>query len=646
MSHEHLLSPYRIGPMALKNRVMLPPHGHVVSSLWGTVEMARGHIDYWRARTDAAWVDGVSAHVRNTMVPGFEPTGVGAQSDGHFRQPYFLDRVGRLAEVLHADDTRLTVQMILQGGMPHGASPVPSGPVVTQVPHPLTREEIDWFVEEYRHGAEQVALAGADGVELHLNHDDMMEYFLSPLTNRRQDEYGGPLDGRLRFPLRVLAALRKAMGPDRVVGVRLTMAEAEPGGYDLDGGIEIAQALEASGLVDYLSLAMGSPWGNPSYIQSHHHRPAEWAPLAGKVRSAVGLPIAYTGRVTSPDVAEEVLAAGHADVVGMARAWIADPDLLSKARTGRSSDIRPCVGGNECINRRLLESNVTFSCAVNPAAGREGVVLPSIGQRRRVLVVGGGPAGMEVAAICAERGHDVTLWEATDRLGGQLRTATAAPRYDDYADYLAWQARRLAAAGVAVALSHPADASAVIAFGADEVVVATGGRPRRPDLPGGDLPRVHLAADVLAAPPGDLGERVVVAAHDEHLPPLAVADFLAQRGHRVTLVHGAASPAPLVSRYLLGSALGRLDAGDVELRGSESVVAVVRGGVRVRNVYSEVVRTLEADAVVLAYGAVPDSSLHNELHERGVTAHLLGDAFAPRRLVFAVRQAHDLAITL
>lgn len=273
-----LFQPLRLGPLTLKNRVMAPPHGHLVSTLWGTEEEAAGHIAYWQRRSSVGWVDGISAHLRNPLVPGFDPTGVGSQVHGHYRLPFFVERVGRLAQVLHADDTRLTVQMILQGGMPHGASHVPSGPVASNVPHALRSDEIDWFVEEYRHGASQVAAAGADGVELHLNHDDLMEHFISPLTNRRSDEYGGTVANRLRFATRVLTALRSEMGPGRVVGVRLTMVEEEPGGYDLEGPggvVEIARALEATGLIDYVSLAAGSPWGSPSYIQSHHHRPAE-----------------------------------------------------------------------------------------------------------------------------------------------------------------------------------------------------------------------------------------------------------------------------------------------------------------------------------------------------------------------------------
>ncbi|WP_203043886.1 oxidoreductase [Pimelobacter simplex] len=649
MNFPHLFSPIGIGGLTAKNRVVLPPHAHVVSSLWGTDAEADRHLGYWAARTSAGWVDGVSAHVRNHLAPGFEPTGVGAQYDGHFRQPYFLDRVGRLAGILHAEDTILTVQMILQGGMPHGASPVPSGPIVNQVPHALTRDEIDWFVEEYTHGAQQVAAAGADGVELHLNHDDMLEHFLSPLTNHRDDEYGGDLAGRLRFPLRILAGARAALGPDRIIGVRLNLREEEPGGYGVDGpdgAVAIAQALEASGLVDYLSCAIGSPWGNPSYIQSHHHRPAAWSDLAGRVKAAVDLPVVYTGRVTGPQVAEELLAAAHADLVGMARAIIADGQLLVKARTGRTDDIRPCVGGNECISRRIVEGT-PFSCAVNPEAGKEAddAAQPARSPYR-VLVVGGGPAGMEVAGLAAERGHRVTLWEQQDALGGQLRVAARAPLHDDHLAYLAWQERRLAAAGVEVVTGRTATADDVTSYGADRVVVATGAVPRRPAIPGADLPHVHTGADVLADPP-ELGEHVLVVAQDDHLPPLSLADFLADRGHRVTVVHGTTGPAPLVSRYLLGSILGRLDAGGVVLRASEQPSLVEPGRVTLRHVHSGRTHVLDGvDSVVLSCGAVPVTALHDELRERGIAADLLGDAYAPRRLVFATKQARELALTL
>lgn len=645
-TYQHLFSPLTVGRTTVKNRVVLPPHAHVVSSLWGSDDDVAGHLAYWAARTEAGWVDGVSAHVRNSLIPGFEPTGIGAITDGHFRQPWFVDRVGRLADLLHAEETVLTVQMILQGGMPHAASSVLSGPVVNLVPHALTSEEIDYFVAEYGYSAGQTRLAGADGVELHMNHDDMLEWFLSPLTNRRDDEYGGDLAGRMRFPERVLNAVREALGPSPLLGVRLNIREDEPGGYDVDGAIAIAQRLENLGIVDYVSLTAGTPWGSPSYIQSHHHRPAAWAPLAGRIREALLLPVVYTGRVTSPALAESILVDRHADLIGMARAHIADADLLAKARTGREDEIRPCVGGNECISRRIVE-NTAFSCAVNPVAAREARgPAPDASVSRRILVVGGGPAGLELSGISAERGHDVTLWEAENRLGGQLRIATQCPGYDDYRAYLDWQEGRLRRAGVAVELGRRATVDDVLDHAPDIVAVATGGRPRSPGIIGEELPHVHQAAEVLAGTV-ELGPHVLVVAQDDHLPPLAVADHLGEAGHRVTMVYGTSGPAPSVSRYLLGSALARVDEHDVRIRTNEQVDRITEDHIRVRHVYSQKTRTMDdVDSVVLSCGATPVTDLAEALHPTGLPTHVLGDAYAPRRLVWATRQAYDLAISL
>lgn len=649
---DRLFSPLTVGRSSLKNRVVLTPHAHVVSSLWGTDEEARGHIAYWKARTDAAWIDGVSAHVRNRVPPGFEPSGIGAQTPGHFRAPFFMDRVGELAETVHADGTILTVQMILQGGMPHGPSAGLSGPTTHLVAHPMTYTDIGYFVEEYAFSAARAVAAGADGVELHLNHDDMLEWFVSPLTNRRTDEFGGSVAGRLEFPRRVIEAIRAAIGPEPLVGIRFTLREDEPGGYGAEDGAHLVGELERLTAIDYVSVTWGTPWGNPSYIQAQQHPPAPGAPFTGPLRAATQVPIIYTGRVNSPEVAEQILADGHADLVGMARAILADPELLAKARDGRADEIRPCVAGNECINRRVVE-NLPFSCAVNPVAAREHHPAPVMtADPRRILVIGGGPAGLEVAARTAARGHDVELWERRPALGGQLAIAAHAPGHEDYRRYLRWHADEARRHGVRLRTEHTADAEGVLAYGADTVVIATGATPRRPSLPGSDLPGIVPSTAVLdgsaALPDGP----VLVVAEDDHLPPLAVADHLANvLGHDVTLLVSTSGPAPLLSRYSLGSALARLDEGGVRLITDSSAAAVdaAPDGLRVtgRHVYSGRERTLGTFAtVVLSCGAVPRVDLADALDGHHPDVHVLGDAFAPRRLVWATRQAYDLALTL
>ena len=373
--------------------------------------------------------------------------------------------------------------------------------------------------------------------------------------------------------METLQAIRDEVGSALTVGVRLNIREEVPGGYDVAGGVEIAQYLESTGLIDYVHGVVGSPWGNPSYIQPTYFDPAQWSALAGELTAALSIPVVHTGRINGPDAAERVLAAGHADIVGMARAHIAEGRILQKAREGRVTEIRPCVGGNECISRRYVEG-LGFACAVNPRTSHEVEgPWPAVSGPRSLLVVGGGPAGMELAALTRESGFDVTLWEAADELGGQLRYAAMAPRHEMYAAYLDWQARRLRDLGVDVKLGHRATADEVAALSADVVAVATGATPRVPQIPGADGPSVVDVREVLAGR-ASVGARVLVVAQDDHVAPLSVADLLSGQGHEVVLTYATAGPAPLLGRYIVGGILGRLDAQGVRMRFMEEVVAI------------------------------------------------------------------------
>ena len=646
VAYAHLFEPITVGTMRLRNRVMLPPHASAIGNIYGTDADAERNVAYFeeRVRDDGvAWVASLSTHLRNTVIPGFEPTGVGAATTGFFRLPFFVERVQAFSDTLHRLGATVSVQMVHQGGMPHGASAVMSAPVINLVPHVMDQDDIDAFVREYA-GSARLSLDGrADGVEIHLNHDDIHEWFLSPFTNQRTDAYGGSLENRCRFAVETLQAIRDEVGTSMTVGVRLNIREEVPGGYDTGGGVEIAQYLESTGLIDYVHGVVGSPWGNPSYIQPTYFDPAQWSELAGELKTGLSIPVVHTGRINSPDVAERVLAAGHADIVGMARAHIAEGRILEKARHGRVTEIRPCVGGNECISRRYVEG-LGFGCAVNPRTSHEVEgPWPRVSGTRNLLVVGGGPAGIELAALTRESGFDVTVWEAEGELGGQLRYAAMAPRHEMYAAYLDWQRRRLRDLGVDVRLGHRATAHEVSEAGADVVAVATGATPRIPQIPGVDGPTVVDLRDVLAGR-ATVGSRVLVVAQDDHVAPLSVADLLSGRGHEVVVTYATAGPAPLLGRYIVGGVLGRLDAQGVRMRFMEEVVAIRGTEVVVRNVYSLREETVGGfDSVVLACGSVPDSRLYDTLKPQLPAVHVLGDAYAPRRLVFATKQAYALA---
>jgi len=648
MPDEPLWQPLDVGPLRLRNRIMLPPHGRLVGDPFGPEHQARRAAAYWRSRAEdgAAWICGLNGFVDNSvLIPGFDPVGLGATVRGVFRMPQFLERAGRYVDAVHAGGALASVQLIAQGGMPHSPSGRMANHASHQVPHALTREEIAWFVGEYAFSAQVSREAGLDGVELHANHEDLLQLFLSPATNRREDDYGGSLENRARLVVEILHAVRGAVGPGLAVGVRLNMDEQFGGGYDLEGGLAIARHLEATGVIDYVHCVVGNNWGAPSYIQPHHYRPAQWSKQAARFRAALTVPVVYSGRVSTVATAADVVARGHADVVGMARAMFAEPQLVTKARSGREGEIRPCIGTNDCLHRVVVEG-IRFGCSVNPATGHEADQPPATVERpRSVLVVGGGPAGMELAALLGEAGHRTVLMEREPELGGQLRVAAAAAENAAYHDFIAFQADRLDRAGVDVRLGAGVTAESVLAGAHDVVAIATGARPRRPDaLPAG-TPGVVEGRDVLLGSV-DVGERVLVVAEEDHLQPLTIAGHLCDLGRQVTVVYSSPAIAPTVGRYSIGAPLAKLSAAGAELVVAERVVGFEAGSVTTLNTYSGAERARDGfDSVVLACGGEAETGLYDELHGRLPEVHVLGDAYAPRRMSFATRQAYELART-
>ncbi len=638
---ERLFEPVRVGTMDLHNRILVPTHAAGVGRILGSEKDAERFIAYYvrRARGGAAWIGGSSTFLRAPVIPGYEPTGVGAVMRGSYRHPLFVERHKRYMDALHEAGACGTVQMIIQGGLPHGASQAGSGFVYQDVPHALTRAEIAELVEEYGWSAGQALEAEIDGLEIHANHDDLLQFFLSPFSNQRDDEYGGSVENRMRFLVEVLGAIRASVGRKLTVGVRLCMDELMEGGYDFADGLAMARALSASGLTDYLHVDVGNNWGAPSYLQPMQYEAGEWTAMAGEVRAAVDIPVVYTGRVTHPAIGERILAAGHADVVGMARATIADPDLPRKARDGALNTLRPCVGSNECLHRGLVDG-MRFSCAVNPSAGHETVPVERAQSPRRVLVVGGGPAGLETAALAAERGHDVTLWEREDHLGGQLAIAAHAPAHGAFTAFIEHQARRLS--GATVELGRDATADDVVAFGADAVVIATGAAARIPDVPGAEL--AVGVRDVLTGAP--VGRRVVLIAGTDHAEPLLGADFLASAGASVRVVYPGPQLAPLVGKYSIGGYVARLFAAGVEFVPMQRLARIEPGVAHTVDVYAGTPMDHVADTVVLACGGHARTELHAALSGRVGELHILGDAWAPRRLTIATRQAWELGRAL
>ena len=646
----HVLSPITVGTLALHHRLVVPPHGGGGGSLIGTDDEFETYAALWLAKAHGGmqWLGGAPGLVRNPLPPGFEPSGVGAHGPGLFRHPLYSARIAEFARRVHAAGAHLSVQMVQQGGKPLGPSSTYSSYDDHRIAHALDTDEIAWLVREYGESAALALEGGVDAVEIHANHDDVVQWFLSPLTNLRTDGYGGSFEHRIRYLREIVQSIRAHAPGPFTFGLRLCMDELIDGGYALDECMRFVETFTADGMVDYFSLDVGNNFSSPSYVQVGWHDDLEWAGLCGTVKQATHLPVVYTGRATSPEQAEQVLAAGQADLVAMARATFADTAIANKARGLDREPLRPCIGLNECINRKQVEG-LRYACGVNPLWAREWEMrdLPArTSNPRRIVVVGAGPAGSELAGLCAEQGHEVQLWDRRPAVGGLLTVAATLRANEKYQRWIDWQADRLQRAGVELHLGQEVDADTVLAAGADVVAIATGAVPRVPRIPGVEQPNVATLGAV-AIGRMKAGRRVAVIVEDDGPAPLSFADHLAGEGHDVTLIVQSNAVAPLVGKYSIGSMLARLVDGGVQMVQLARVVRIDDDTVHVRSTYGR--RGWAEgpfDTIVLATGAIPDDSLYHAVRGRHPQVHLLGDAYAPRRMVFATRQAYELALTL
>jgi 2,4-dienoyl-CoA reductase-like NADH-dependent reductase (Old Yellow Enzyme family)/thioredoxin reductase len=434
------------------------------------------------------------------------------------------------------------------GIIPEGPSPIP-GPLPTghsmEIPEEMSVKRIHEMVDEFAQAARRSKEAGFDLVEVHAAHGYLLSQFISPYSNIRTDQYGGSLENRLRAVLEVLEACRGIVGQDYPLGVRINGDDMVDGGYTIEAYRIVAQLIERSGFADYISVtagqhhpdavaAMVAPMAMPLGFLEH---------LGAGVRSAVEkIPVFIVGRIKDPVQAENILQRGSADYVIMTRALMADPELPKKAHEGRLEDIRPCITCMQgCTDRTWSQLDLT--CLVNPVAGREQgwSQLKPAAARKRVLVVGGGPAGMEAARIAALRGHDVTLWEGADRLGGATLLAAIPPRRDEFGDLPRWLSAQVGKTGVKVELNHKADAESVRQFAPDVLIAATGARVEIPEhIPGWNLPQVTTVRDLLSGKAA-AGERVLVLGYDTQA--VETAEWLAEQGKTVFLISGHNSQA-------------------------------------------------------------------------------------------------------
>jgi 2,4-dienoyl-CoA reductase-like NADH-dependent reductase (Old Yellow Enzyme family) len=552
--------------------------------------------------------------------------------------PEIVPAYRQLGDVVRSHGARLFVQLFHGGreqisSAPRAPAVAPSAVPTLRFhtePRSLTQREIRELVDGFAEAARKARDGGVDGVEVSMSHGYLAAQFFSPLANRRGDEYDGDLDGRLRFAREVLEAVRAAAGDAMAVGVRLAADEAAPDAMGPAACARIARVLCRDGAVDFASLCIGHSASYAGSVGIVPPPPVEANVIeepAQAVRAVLpSLRLIATSRVRDLADAERIVAEGTADVVGMTRALIADPDLVAKARDGRVEDVIRCVGCNQgCIGH--YHAGVPIACLVNPRTGRERTLASRAVSRpaQRVLVVGAGPAGVAAAVAAARAGDAVTLVERGDAIGGQLRLAGCAPGHRElWERYRANVARDLAATSVDLRLGSAA--TAADAAGYDRIVLATGAVPFLPPLADGLPFRVVQAWDAIADP-GAVAGPVLVADWGGGYDGLDAAEVLAEAGRDVALACAAPSPGDQIHQYQRNLYLARLDAAGVRIRHH---LELVPDGTSLRHVFSGRLEPIgEVATVVLAQGRVPDDALWRALEGHpGVLR--VGDVLGPR----------------
>lgn len=619
MSNDPLLQPFQLKHLTLRNRIMITSH-----------EPAYPEDGMPKDRYRAYHVERAKAGVALTMTAG--SAAVAKDSPPVFNNilAYRDEVVGwmkRLVDECHDHGAAVMIQLTHLGRRTRWDKadwlPVVAPSHEREAAHRAFPKRIeDWdiarIITDFADAAERMKAAGVDGIELEA-YGHLLEQFWSPLTNDLEAPYGGSLDNRLRFTMDVLRAIRARCGDDFIVGLRYTGDQVLAGGMTADEGMAVSHKLKDSGLVDFLNVVRGHIDTDPGLtdlIPVQGMRNAPHLEFAGAIRKATNFPTFHAAKIPDVPTARHAIASGLLDMVGMTRAHMADPHLVRKVIEGREDDIRPCVGANYCLDR-IYQGGLAF-CLHNPATGREETMphtIPAAPAQKRVTIVGAGPAGIEAARVAAERGHAVTVFEAADQPGGQIRLTAQDPRRREMISIIAWRQAMCEKKGVTFRFNTYAEAADVLATDPDEVIVATGGLPHTEVLSAGnDL--VCSAWDILS---GDVKPGANVLIYDDagDHAALQAADLISATGARVEIVTPDRSFAPEVMAMNLVPYMRNLQQRDTTFTVTWRLQSVVRDGNQLRATlgsdYGGVTRERLVDQVVVNHGTRPLDDLYFEL---------------------------------
>lgn len=639
----HIFSPLQVGPIELRSRVLITAH---VPRLADDNIPGPRYAEYHRVRARGGagmqLTGGTPVHPTSGRAAG----NALENTDDRIIPGYKL-----LSDAVHEEGGRILAQLAHYGATITSSEPgvpvwSPSGigsELARAIPHEMTIAEIAEVVTAFGEAARRAKEGGMDGVEILGAFGLLIAAFMSPYSNKRTDAYGGTLENRLRFPLEVIGAVRDAVGSERIVGMRIPGDEFVEGGLDQAAMREIAPRLEQTGKLDYLNIAAGN---NLDRIHRTTHWPPTpaphglFVPLASAIKEVVSLPVFAVGRIVDPAMAEEILASGQADMVGMTRAHIADPELLTKAREGRAEDIRKCVGANVCISRALVGSRIT--CLHNPEAAREHELGPAIltKKAKSVAVIGGGPGGLEAARVAAERGHRVALYEGEGWLGGQFALRASIPNWTEFQHVIDWRRRRLEQLQVRIELGRRIEVSDIPKLGADAIVLASGATPRVARLPGMTEAGIEVVTPQALVNEGRPDARhAVIWDRAGGIVGAGAIEYMAAQGGALTVVTPSIAVADDTDVVRRVPFYERVLSTGARFLPNTDLIALEPGAVVTRNVYSyQEERLSPVDLLVAWIGSDAQTSLRAAIETAGIELHVIGDGLAPRTADVAIAE--------